>query len=93
MNQNHSLDGGKGKITKVVALVERPDGTSQVVNFEREEPLPLDFKLMGSTRINSVEYSDVPARLKFFFTKAQQPDEGKTSAKTNDASKEGQSDD
>lgn len=70
--------GGGSATTIVVALVMRPDGTSQVVNFKRDKPLPLDFKLADSDKVSSVENADVPGRLKFFFDKVKPAKAGKS---------------
>lgn len=60
---------GKGQETKMVVLVRRPDGSCQVVAFERDSPLPENFSLIGSERITSKSFPKMPKRLSFFFEK------------------------
>lgn len=60
---------GKTNVTRIVALVVRPDGTTQISSFERGDALPENFILNGTVRVNTVSFDYVPKRVGFFFEK------------------------
>jgi len=69
VKENASLRQAKSNVTKIVALVLRPDGKAQVKTFERESELPQDFNLNGATVVSSKDFDSIPKRLEFFFEK------------------------
>lgn len=56
-------------ITKMVVVVEQPDGSAWVKTFTRDKSLPKNFTLADSTEISFKEFKEIPKRLEVLFEK------------------------
>jgi hypothetical protein len=59
----------KSNETRIVCLVQHPDGTATVKAFVRDEALPDSFQLNGAKEVSTKKFETVPKKINFFFEK------------------------